>query len=57
MSTLASGVAGCLPEAIYTWIYALPTGELARHGILLRTGRTQRRPRGRTARPALESWA
>ncbi|MGH3972191.1 MAG: transposase, partial [Pseudonocardiaceae bacterium] len=27
-------------EAIYTWIYALPKGELARHGILLRSGRT-----------------
>ena len=34
-------------EAIYTWIYALPKGELERHGILLRGGRTQRRPRGR----------
>jgi hypothetical protein len=29
------------PEAIYTWIYALPKGELAREGILLRSGRTQ----------------
>ncbi|MGQ0572891.1 MAG: IS30 family transposase [Pseudonocardia sp.] len=38
-------------EAIYTWIYALPKGELAREGILLRTGRTQRRPRGRRASP------
>jgi transposase, IS30 family len=38
-------------EAIYTWIYALPKGELARLGILLRTGRTQRRPRGRTSSP------
>jgi transposase, IS30 family len=38
-------------EAIYTWIYALPTGELARLGILLRTGRTHRRPRGRTSSP------
>jgi transposase, IS30 family len=34
-------------EAIYTWIYALPKGELARAGIVLRTGREQRRPRGR----------
>jgi hypothetical protein len=25
-------------EAIYTWIYALPKGELARQGILLRSG-------------------
>ncbi|MGH3984722.1 MAG: IS30 family transposase, partial [Pseudonocardiaceae bacterium] len=39
------------PEAIYTWIYALPKGELARHGILLRSGRTQRRARGRTRAP------
>ncbi len=38
-------------EAIYTWIYALPTGELSRLGILLRTGRTQRRPRGRRSGP------
>lgn len=34
-------------EAIYTWIYALPKGELARHGIELRSGRTRRQPRGR----------
>jgi transposase, IS30 family len=34
-------------EAIYTWIYAQPKGELARAGILLRTGREQRKPRGR----------
>ncbi len=38
-------------EAIYTWIYALPKGELERHGILLRSGRTGRRPRGRTGSP------
>lgn len=38
-------------EAIYTWIYALPKGELERQGILLRTGRTRRRPRGRASRP------
>lgn len=38
-------------EAIYTWLYALPKGELAQLGILLRSGRTQRRPRGRTASP------
>jgi IS30 family transposase len=40
----------CAPvshEAIYTWIYAQPKGELARAGIILRTGREQRRPRGR----------
>ncbi|MGH3247685.1 MAG: IS30 family transposase, partial [Trebonia sp.] len=34
-------------EAIYTWIYAQPKGELARAGIILRTGRDQRKPRGR----------
>ncbi|MGH3698272.1 MAG: IS30 family transposase [Pseudonocardiaceae bacterium] len=38
-------------EAIYTWIYTLPKGELAAQGILLRSGRTQRRPRGRTRSP------
>lgn len=38
-------------EAIYTWIYALPKGELSRLGILLRTGRTRRRRRGRTSSP------
>ena len=38
-------------EAIYTWIYALPKGELAREGILLRSGRTRRRARGRTRAP------
>ncbi len=32
-------------EAIYRYIYALPKGELARHGIMLRTKRTRRRPR------------
>jgi IS30 family transposase len=38
-------------EAIYTWIYALPKGELARQGILLRSGRTRRRPRDRRSSP------
>ncbi len=38
-------------EAIYTWIYALPKGELARQAILLRSGRTRRRPRGRASSP------
>jgi transposase, IS30 family len=38
-------------EAIYTWIYALPKGELAQQGVLLRSGRTQRRPRGRRSSP------
>jgi len=36
-------------EAIYTWIYALPKGELAREGIL--RGRvTEDRPRRGTVR-------
>jgi IS30 family transposase len=32
-------------EAIYTWLYALPKGELARHGVRLDSGRTRRKPR------------
>jgi IS30 family transposase len=32
-------------EAIYRWIYALPKGELARSGILLRSKQTQRKRR------------
>ncbi len=31
----------------YTWIYALPTGELSRFGAGLRSGREQRKSRGR----------
>ncbi len=38
-------------EAIYTWIYAQPKGELARQGVYLRTGREQRKPRGRKKTP------
>jgi transposase, IS30 family len=38
-------------EAVYTWIYALPKGELERQGVQLRCGRTARRPRGRAAAP------
>jgi len=38
-------------ETIYTWIYAQPKGELARAGIILRTGREQRKPRGRKKTP------
>ena len=30
-------------EAIYRFVYALPTGELARHGVMLRSKRTRRR--------------
>ena len=51
MNTQASQAAWVSPEAIYTWIYALPKGELAREGILLRSGRSRRRPRGRTRAP------
>jgi IS30 family transposase len=35
-------------EAIYTWLYALPRGELAAMEVSLRTGRTRRQPRGRS---------
>jgi len=35
-------------EAIYTWLYALPKGELAEMEVSLRTGRTRRQPRGRS---------
>src|SRR5260370_31221386 len=38
-------------EAIYTWMYALPKGELGRLGAGLRTGREQRKPRGRKKTP------
>jgi transposase, IS30 family len=38
-------------ETIYTWIYAQPKGELERTGIILRTGREQRKPRGRKKTP------
>src|SRR5258707_15266820 len=34
-------------EAIYTWLYALPKGELAAMDIAMRRGRTRRHPRGR----------
>ncbi len=33
-------------ESIYTYLYALPKGEMARMGVSLRTGRERRRPRG-----------
>jgi len=32
-------------ESIYRWIYAHPKGELVKHGILLRSKRTTRKPR------------
>jgi len=38
-------------EAIYTWFYAQPKGELSASGIALRTGREQRKPRGRKKTP------
>jgi len=43
-------------EAIYQFIYAMPRGELARHGIFLRRKQTRRRPRkaaGRRGAPIL----
>lgn len=48
----AERVAGTVShEAIYSWLYALPKGELATRGVLLRSGRTQRRGRGRRSSP------
>jgi IS30 family transposase len=38
-------------ESIYTWLYALPKGELARLGVDLRSGRERHKPRGRKATP------
>ncbi|WIG19372.1 hypothetical protein QOY29_18220 (plasmid) [Kocuria rosea] len=35
-------------EAIYQFIYAMPRGELVRHGIFLPSRRTRRRPRKAT---------
>ena len=32
-------------EAIYQYVYALPKGELAKHGVMLRSKRAKRRPR------------
>lgn len=39
-------------EAIYRWIYALPKGELARSGIMLRSKRTRRKPRSQLGQRA-----
>ena len=44
-------------EAIYTWLYALPKGELAASELALRTGRTRRQPRGRARSKAPGSSA
>jgi IS30 family transposase len=38
-------------EAIYQYLYALPKGELAEHGMRLRRGRTARRARTKAQRP------
>ncbi len=38
-------------EAIYTWFYAQPKGQLRDQGAALRTGREQRKPRGRKKTP------
>lgn len=43
--------AGISGEAIYTWLYALPKGELARQGVLLRSGRSERKPLRRRKTP------
>jgi transposase, IS30 family len=37
-------------EAIYSWIYALPVGELARLGVRLRSGRPRRKAQGKAER-------
>jgi IS30 family transposase len=37
-------------EGVYSWIYALPVGELGRLGVRLRSGRPRRKPQGKTAR-------
>jgi transposase, IS30 family len=47
----AAEQARCVSHEADTWLYALRKGEVARHAILLRTGRTQRRPRRRTTTP------
>jgi IS30 family transposase len=43
--SIPTGGARISHEAIYTWIYALPKGELARLGVMLPSKRTTRRPR------------
>jgi transposase, IS30 family len=43
-------------EAIYQFIYAMPRGELAKHGVFLRRKQTRRRPRktaGRRGAPVV----
>jgi transposase, IS30 family len=37
-------------EGIYSWIYALPVGELAALGVRLRSGRPRRKPQGKAVR-------
>jgi len=44
-SSLDAHGAAVSHESIYRWIYALPKGELARQGILLRSNRTARKRR------------
>lgn len=43
--SLPAGGATVSHEAVYTWIYALPKGELARLGVMLPSKRTKRGPR------------
>lgn len=38
-------------EAIYHFIYAMPRGELAKHGVMLQSKRTRRKPVGNGKRP------
>jgi transposase, IS30 family len=46
-------------EAIYTWLYALPKGELAAMEVALRTGRARRQPCGRALpkEPGSSGWS
>jgi IS30 family transposase len=50
--SIPAGGATVSHEAIYTYIYALPKGELAGRGIMLPSGRTRRRRRTRDGRGA-----
>ncbi|MCX2971920.1 IS30 family transposase, partial [Streptomyces marinisediminis] len=47
--SLPAGKGTVSHEAVCTWIYALPKGELARLGVMLPSGRTRRGPRRRPA--------
>lgn len=46
--SLPFGGASASHEVIYQFIYAIPRGELAPHGVFMRSKRTRRRPRKAT---------